>query len=386
VRIDQHVFTRCWLPLIKQAFQKRGISRKRTKKSLLLHTATEPEPFGGEKTGPGQYRTSKKIFTIRNGRGMLFAQTVLPEKATIMKIGGRDAGGDYRFLVPNENGVLTNYPPDGQPIKGDQLIEAAPDVGSWRIEVSPTVSSQQDFFLHLLSVADNIPSLRPPTVQNLTSRTAAAVLIEERQLIAFNKGEQPASALSWEMPQRNADLIIVGLLADTNYSMRVISNKSIKMPYTVFASNPGKSFSVPKDPELLSAFNNADILLPDGIGVVLAARILHGSKFARIPGSEFIFDICDIAPLKGYGIFVYGASEEVNSAYTVATCAQVIHLSFDGPGFFGSHTKERMIFDLNRFPGLIGFNDSLHLPMVGDRQAFFAIQRLEHFTHPVSQV
>jgi N-acetylglucosaminyldiphosphoundecaprenol N-acetyl-beta-D-mannosaminyltransferase len=84
-------------------------------------------------------------------------------------------------------------------------------------------------------------------------------------------------------------------------------------PHSIFASNPEKNFSVPKDHELLSEFKNADMLLPDGIGMVLAARILHGSKFPRIPGSEFIFDICDIAVRKGYGIFVYGASEEVNA-------------------------------------------------------------------------
>jgi N-acetylglucosaminyldiphosphoundecaprenol N-acetyl-beta-D-mannosaminyltransferase len=87
-----------------------------------------------------------------------------------------------------------------------------------------------------------------------------------------------------------------------------------KRPHAIFASNPEKNFSVPKDPELFSVFKNADILLPDGIGMVLAARILHGSRFPRIPGSEFFFDICDIAARQGYGVFVYGASEEVNSA------------------------------------------------------------------------
>jgi N-acetylglucosaminyldiphosphoundecaprenol N-acetyl-beta-D-mannosaminyltransferase len=90
--------------------------------------------------------------------------------------------------------------------------------------------------------------------------------------------------------------------------------ESGQRPYSIFASNPEKNFSVPKDTELLSAFKNADILLPDGIGMVLAARILYGVRLPRIPGSEFIFDICDIAAQKGYGIFVYGASEEVNSA------------------------------------------------------------------------
>jgi len=37
----------------------------------------------------------------------------------------------------------------------------------------------------------------------------------------------------------------------------------------------------------------------------------------------------------------------VNS--TVATSAQVIHQSFDGPGFFGSHTEKRMISTLIAF-------------------------------------
>lgn len=96
-----------------------------------------------------------------------------------------------------------------------------------------------------------------------------------------------------------------------------------KRPHAIFASNPEKNFSVPKDPELLSAFKNADMLLPDGIGIVLAARILHGSSFPRIPGSEFIFDICDIAEQKGYGIFVYGASEAVNSA-----SVDIIHMRY----------------------------------------------------------
>lgn len=209
------------------------------KKRFLLHTATEPEPSGGEKTGPGQFRTLDKIFSIRNGLGMLFVETVIPEKATIMKIGGRDAERDYRFLAPNANGVLTNFPPDPakinplHPPKGDQIIDADPDVGSWRIEVSPSINTEQDFFLHVLSVADNIPSLKPPSVKNLTSETAAAVLIEGRQIIAFNKAEVPANYISWDMAQRNTDLIIVGLLADTNYSMRTIPNASEKSPYSV---------------------------------------------------------------------------------------------------------------------------------------------------------
>jgi N-acetylglucosaminyldiphosphoundecaprenol N-acetyl-beta-D-mannosaminyltransferase len=86
-----------------------------------------------------------------------------------------------------------------------------------------------------------------------------------------------------------------------------------KRAHSVFASNPEKNFTVPEDPALYEAYRNADILLPDGIGMVIAARMLHGKRFSRIPGSEFIFDLCRIAADGGHGIFVYGAREEVNA-------------------------------------------------------------------------
>ena len=83
-------------------------------------------------------------------------------------------------------------------------------------------------------------------------------------------------------------------------------------PHAVFASNPEKNFSVPADTALYDVYRDADMLLPDGIGMVLAARILYGKRFSRIPGSEFIFDICRLAAREGHGVFVYGAGEDVN--------------------------------------------------------------------------
>jgi N-acetylglucosaminyldiphosphoundecaprenol N-acetyl-beta-D-mannosaminyltransferase len=85
-------------------------------------------------------------------------------------------------------------------------------------------------------------------------------------------------------------------------------------PHTVFSANPEKNFSVPKDPTLYKTFKNADLLLPDGVGILWAARILFGARLERIPGSEFIFDICRLAAENGCGIFIYGAKEESNKA------------------------------------------------------------------------
>jgi N-acetylglucosaminyldiphosphoundecaprenol N-acetyl-beta-D-mannosaminyltransferase len=84
-------------------------------------------------------------------------------------------------------------------------------------------------------------------------------------------------------------------------------------PRAVFAVNPEKNFSVPKDPVLHDIFRCAGLLIPDGIGVVLAARILHGARLTRVPGVELMEKACELAASRGYGIFLYGAREAVNA-------------------------------------------------------------------------
>lgn len=84
-----------------------------------------------------------------------------------------------------------------------------------------------------------------------------------------------------------------------------------KRPHAIFASNPEKNFSVPADANLYRAFREADLLIPDGIGMVWAAGVLHRAKLERVPGSEFIFDLCRLAVQENCGVF-FGAEEEVN--------------------------------------------------------------------------
>lgn len=88
--------------------------------------------------------------------------------------------------------------------------------------------------------------------------------------------------------------------------------RSGNRPHTIFASNPEKNFSVPKDPLVYQIFEKADLLIPDGVGIVCAARLLYGARLQRIPGADFMLDICELAAKEGYRIFMYGAKEEVN--------------------------------------------------------------------------
>ena len=82
--------------------------------------------------------------------------------------------------------------------------------------------------------------------------------------------------------------------------------------HSIFASNPEKCFALAKDPRLKNAYKNADLLIPDGIGLVWAARFLFGIRMQRLPGSEFFYDICELAANERYSMFIYGAKEKIN--------------------------------------------------------------------------
>lgn len=82
---------------------------------------------------------------------------------------------------------------------------------------------------------------------------------------------------------------------------------------TILAVNPEKVVRAQSDGRLLSTLWNAGLVLPDGIGVVYAVRRLYRRAIKRVAGSDLMPAICAVAPRRGYRIFLYGASPEVNA-------------------------------------------------------------------------
>jgi N-acetylglucosaminyldiphosphoundecaprenol N-acetyl-beta-D-mannosaminyltransferase len=80
----------------------------------------------------------------------------------------------------------------------------------------------------------------------------------------------------------------------------------------ILAVNPEKVMRAIQDDKLLEQLRGASLLIPDGIGVVFAARLLGLGRAERVPGSELMPKLCERAALKGYTIFLFGASREVN--------------------------------------------------------------------------
>lgn len=79
----------------------------------------------------------------------------------------------------------------------------------------------------------------------------------------------------------------------------------------VFAVNPEKIMAAQENPELRRALEGASLLIPDGIGAVFAARLLHGIRMRRVPGSDLMPNICRLAADTGHSVFLFGAKPGV---------------------------------------------------------------------------
>ena len=86
---------------------------------------------------------------------------------------------------------------------------------------------------------------------------------------------------------------------------------------TIFAVNPEKVIRARTDSKVLQILQGAGLLIPDGIGVVLAARWLGLGGMRRVAGADLMPELCRLAARKGRGVFLYGAKPEVNERAAV---------------------------------------------------------------------
>ena len=89
----------------------------------------------------------------------------------------------------------------------------------------------------------------------------------------------------------------------------VINNTA---PKVILAVNPEKVYILRDDSFLKTFFEKAALLIPDGIGIVKAMKILNNINLSRCPGADLMQEICRLSAQKGYRIFIYGGSEQVN--------------------------------------------------------------------------
>jgi len=118
---------------------------------------------------------------------------------------------------------------------------------------------------------------------------------------------------------------------------------------TVIAINPEKVIKAQNDPVFLQWLNKAGLLIPDGIGVVVAVRQLMGENIARVPGAELMPEICRQSLDKGYKLYLLGASREVNDKAVKVLKEQYQGIKIVGnrDGYFDENDMPEIIEEIN---------------------------------------
>ncbi len=75
------------------------------------------------------------------------------------------------------------------------------------------------------------------------------------------------------------------------------------------------------DKSLYEVINSADLVVPDGIGVVYASRILKTPLKARVPGCEVAEKLLEYAAKTGDGVFFFGGGKKTDLRDAVSVLA-----------------------------------------------------------------
>lgn len=103
---------------------------------------------------------------------------------------------------------------------------------------------------------------------------------------------------------------VLGIQVNTEKYDRLIqeifSRIERKEKTLIVAINPEKIMNAKYNETLKKLLNDAEIQIPDGIGVIIASKIQKGKINERVTGVEMMMRICEEASNKDKSIFLYG--------------------------------------------------------------------------------
>lgn len=117
----------------------------------------------------------------------------------------------------------------------------------------------------------------------------------------------------------------------------------------IYAINPEKIVQAGHDPALLAAVRSGALLIPDGGGAVLAARLGGLRGVPRVTGADLMPELCALAAIRGYPVFLFGGRPGVAERAAEALRAQYPTLQVAGcrDGYVAEHDRSALLDQIN---------------------------------------
>ena len=128
-----------------------------------------------------------------------------------------------------------------------------------------------------------------------------------------------------------------------------ISFLQAETPRIIFTPNPEMVMHARKDAEFRRVLNSADLVIPDGIGIVYASRLTSSRISRRVPGIELVADIFAHIKDTGNSVYLLGAAPGVADAAAVRLAEQFPGLNIVGTrhGYFADADDDAIITAIN---------------------------------------
>ncbi|MED4204493.1 WecB/TagA/CpsF family glycosyltransferase [Neobacillus mesonae] len=144
----------------------------------------------------------------------------------------------------------------------------------------------------------------------------------------------------------------------------------------VVTANPEIAMYAHEHPDYKSIVQSADMVVPDGIGIVIASKILNTSIQERVAGFDLMVRLLELGNEKKWRIYLLGGKEETNKKAVANIASRYPQLQIVGShhGFFD--LKDGKVTDeINA-----GNPDIVFVALGFPRQEEWIVQNLPHFS------
>jgi N-acetylglucosaminyldiphosphoundecaprenol N-acetyl-beta-D-mannosaminyltransferase len=154
-----------------------------------------------------------------------------------------------------------------------------------------------------------------------------------------------------------------------------------RRPNQVVTVNPIMIMAGLDDPAYMKVLQNAELLVPDGTGVVWAAKYIGQPVAERVPGIDLVSRLMDIGQHEGWRVYMLGTTPETIQAAADRIRERFPNLLIVGTrdGYFADHEDEEIIADIleakpdillvgraatNQEPWIGKYKDQLNIPVM----------------------
>ncbi|MEW9702312.1 WecB/TagA/CpsF family glycosyltransferase [Paenibacillus sp. SI8] len=121
-----------------------------------------------------------------------------------------------------------------------------------------------------------------------------------------------------------------------------------RKPHHIITANPIMIMAAQEDPAYLRLMQQAELIVPDGTGVVWAANYVGEPVVERVPGFDLLHQLMKVGEPLGWKVYLLGASDEVIQAAAARLQAAYPGIKLVGvrDGYFGADQDAEVIQDI----------------------------------------